>query len=345
MKNRPLNSVLLHFDKRKHFILNKIEAKIESYISSQTTTFCLSLKDNKGKIYKPTINPIKLPGYAGRLALFITPLKNIGSNLDSALTKPVTEKVSEELCSFYQAETEAISKYIQEEIVENQTLQKIFRENVIGSLVSNHLSKEARRQVIDLIMDSLKENAGNMATAVEQKVSIIAGKAVTMSSTVPISKAIATKISYLLGSQVKYFLAKALATPAVKAIIVPIIKKVVIVGIVAGFVKLIAAKTGASVGAIVATILIPIIVWWIVHEWECFPDSLSEKVSRKVCEELSGSYRTLNIDILRDLPADFLDRCGSDISKSLLTDEEIKNGVHKLGEEIDKFINVDISDI
>lgn len=336
MPTKSLDKILDHFDEKKSDILQKIENEIKEYVCLKETTFCLSLVDGQGKKSEPSANPFKLPAYATKLALFLTS----SSDIDSCLTKPITDKVSETLCSFYQGETNEISQYVQEAILEDETLRKVFRDDVLGALVAKHISKEAKKQIIDLIMESLRENAGDITSVVGQKVSIVAGKAVALSANIPISKAIASKIAILIGSQLKYFLAKALAAPAIKAIIVPVVKKVVIVGIVAGFVKLIAAKTGASVGAVVAVILIPIILWWIRHEWQNFPENLGGKVARKVREELSGNYRSMNMDILEGLPEDFMNRSSSEIAKKLLSDDEIKAGVEKLSRQVEKMVNL-----
>lgn len=334
MLSRPLDKILDHFDEKKSDILQKIENEIKEYVYSKKTNFCLSLVDEQGNKFEPSVNPLKLPSYAAKLTLFLTS----SSDIDACLTKPITDMVSEILCSFYQGETNEISQYVQEAILEDETLKK-YLEDVLGALVAKHISKEAKKQIIDLIIEGLRDNAGDIASAVGEKVSIVAGKAVALSASIPISKAVASKIAILIGSQLKYFLAKALATPAIKAIIVPIVKKVVIVSIAAGFVKLIAAKTGASVGAVVAAVLIPIIIWWMVHEWRNFPENLGGKVSRKVREELSGNYRSMNIDILEGLPEDFMKRYSSEIAKKLLNDDEIITGIEKLSRQVEKIVD------
>lgn len=298
--------IISKLEKDKDGFLADVEKRIYEYIRAKSTIECLTITTQKKlasskMVWKPSLIPGEGYDYARRLIPFLRKKKYKGQIVDSGLTDGVIEIVIDSFNRFYQRNNEALANKLVEAILTNEKTADAFMDGVLSSKLSSVSKSHIKSAAYDTILASLKTNFDSIAPIVKENAAPVIAKTTAIAASSPIVKAIITKLTIYIAAHLHIILAKLIAIPAVKVVLVTMVKKFVIAAIVAGILKFLVAKTGLSIGAIVAVILIPIIAVFIVREWNHFPEKLAEGISVEVANELSGKFTATNREILTEV--------------------------------------------
>jgi hypothetical protein len=160
----------------KEAFLDKMEERIKIYIKSRGKN-CIAVVERRAD------NSIRytwdfqddLDDLAKMVILFMRKKKApSGCTLDSALTDPIMEIVREEYETFYQEQSDNISKGVLNALASDEIKFKGFVERVSGIALSK-LSSSARKQVVKLICHQIKDSIGQGALhSVQQSIAHVA---------------------------------------------------------------------------------------------------------------------------------------------------------------------------
>ncbi|MEZ5044127.1 MAG: hypothetical protein R2828_29810 [Saprospiraceae bacterium] len=256
-KNQIAVDIINSLKKDKQSFLNDVEKSIKEYIEKKSPIECLTLTTqkygNSKKVrWEPSLNPTECASYVKRLIPFLRKKKEYkGEILDSGLSDGVVEVVIKSFTKFYQKNNDVLAKKLVEAILVNEKASNAFWEGVLSSKFTRVSKSYIKSAAFDTVINTLKTQYDTVAPVVKESATPIIVKATTLAASSPIIKAIVTKLTIFLAAHLHIILAKLIAMPAVKALIVGLLKKYVIAAIIAGFLKVIIAKTGLSIGAAV----------------------------------------------------------------------------------------------
>lgn len=331
MGNSRIRKIVDLLEDKKQPFLNSLSEKIRKSIAEgKNSQQCLELVT---KTSDGSINKHHFPGfsmnYADLLLAFCFKKQvnrgGIDYSVDSALTDEIVKLVIEEFTLFYKKNYAEIAEQLSQEIMSNLKV----REKIFSTLLSKpslHVKEGVKEATIEILNRALDSQGDNVKDVLSQKVAAAASTAAAS----PIGHAIIVKVQAYIVAHLHLIILKLLAMPAVHSMIAVVVKKIVISAIIAAFLHLLIAKTGLSVGAVVAVILVPIVAGIIVNEWFSFPSNLGNEIARDVTEELGKVFPKVNKEILESALEQMLEIIPKEVMSLLENDSEIQEGVERI---------------
>lgn len=328
-----LDEILGVLGDSKEVFLARVEARIKDYISSRSFSDCLTFiekRPHSPKIWKPEASA----GYLQCLGAFCAGKRLNGHELDSALTEPVVAVVTEEFEALYEENSEDLSSALSLGLMRSRIFTTSLVENIV-EITNAELPNAVKNKVALVLLQKLEATFDvHLSRSAASAVKLVAAKAVAVAVSVPITKSTAILIMKFLAIHIKVILAKVLASSAAKAAIATAVKKIVIAALLAGLVKLVGAKLGLGAGAAFMVVLIPLMIAFIAHEVHVLPRKLGTKVSEKVKAELSGSFESVNRDILSKVVQQVVKTGVSALASSIAQEPEIRDSIAELVNEL-----------
>ena len=338
--SKQLNEIISKLGDKKYDFLNEVKREVNSYISNQGAK-CLSIIEKRKRYSNRTWELSASISYIEVLIAFCQGKKYNGNELDSYLTSPIIDIVTKKYQKFYKKNDDIVSSGVFKIVFE----RKDFVKELASSLVKNRLSNSELLQVAlkkssrHLLYNSIADKSSSLITdqvqsliqdnavdAIMYKTQHIVGSAVS----VPVIKTIAVLIIKLFSKQIVAIIGKILASTAFKAIIGAVLKKFILAVLLSTIVKLIAAKFGIAAGTAWAFVLLPIIAGYIAYSIVTFPDTLGQKVSEKIYQELSGNFDNINRDVMQKIIMDITKNQLSDIVDNLSENKELQDSIDQL---------------
>jgi hypothetical protein len=329
-KEQTFEEIVDTLNQQKNDFLSALESSIKIHIKQKSTPECLTLvsRDSNGRTL--FWYPKEGMPYVQRLIAFMRGKKHQGKDIDSALTDEVVELVSKQFNTLYMDNQELITTNFSQALLDHVQVQEAFRNLLSNTKALRYASSAIKSKVINLLFGSLKSQTYDVAGVVAAKAAAGTGAALSVAVSIPIVKSLLSKLTMLLASKLQVLLVKMLAIPAVKKIVMVIAKKFVIATLAGSLIKLIVVKTGLSVGAVFALILLPIIAVILAHEWATFPEKLAQEVSEGVRGEVNQQYNKINLSIVGELFDTAIDIVVEDLHKWVQDDPEIEDQLAQL---------------
>ncbi|MBX3383110.1 MAG: hypothetical protein KF864_06335 [Phycisphaeraceae bacterium] len=314
------------FAGQKAAFLAEVGQAINSYISEQGSECMTIIEHDGGSGTRWTIAPT--PSYVKRMAAFSTGNRVDGNELDSALTKPVVDLVTERFQRLYESKSDEISQAVVEFIVKDDVLMRSMLGTVLQSQVFHAASSAAKQKVITLLVEHMREllrsgGLGSLATTL--------GKSVAAAVSKPISAKIVLLIVKTLSMSAKTTIAKLLASTAIKSAVAVAVKKFLVAAIITAIAKAIAVKFGiATTSAVIGWVILPVIAAYITYEVYRFPKTLGAKVSERVVEELNSGFDKINTTVFENVVADLIANGAGALGHTLADSPELSDAIKKL---------------
>jgi len=246
------------------------------------------------------------------------------------LTDGIIEIVTKHFEKLYGSQSEVIAKHLVAAIFRNQASAEAFIDGLLQTKFGQVATSRMKGMVYDALVTGAKDHFDQIALTVVDHAGPVIAKVIAAASSVPIAKAILIKASYLLAGKLTIIIAKALAIPAVKTAITIAVKKYVVVAIIAGIAKVIVAKTGVGIGALVAAVLIPVIAYFLYREWQHFPEKLASSISTEVSVELDNKFEEVNTNILTHIFSYVVNAEAKNLGLSVADDPDIEAKISEL---------------
>jgi len=337
MKKTDISHVVETICTDKEIFLADLKERIKCLVSSKKQKECVEIISTSPNGITRKWEVSDVPEFYQRFWAFIwnKPFQESGITyqLDSGLTAPIIKEVTNAYEKLIIKHQSAIVDYV---ILEILTKEKI-RDVMVDEVCKKHsmakiAGAKARHVVGELLVSSLSdrfhETGSQISTEMAANIGSLLSNTVVM-KTMAIStkiiaggagKVIITKLSLLITKSLAPALAKLMAKPAVIAIM----KKYVLVGIAAAFAKLIAAKFGLSVGATVSIIVWPVIIGWIIYDYNRFPEKLGKELGEAITREMGGGFEEQIPEIFDGLIAEFTTKTVlQSFVSSILEDQKI----------------------
>lgn len=313
-------------EKKPAFILD-VRTSIAAYIKQQGKG-CLALVEQK-QYSRQRWELSADPGYVARLIAFCREKPYDGCPIDSALTKPVSDIVTEKFEKLYHESADEIASALMSFIVADKAMSKALTDALLDA--SKLGSDFVRNRAAIALLEQLQHF---MHTAAGQSITSFLGKTVAAAVSKPIGMQIAASLAKALSVHLKAVIAKMIASGALKSAVGAVIKKYITFVIGGAIVKAVAAKFGISAAAAFAWVLIPLIIAYLAYEAYVFPDHLAEKVSVKVAEELSEKFEQMNAEVLNPFVTQALDTFIAVITHSAAEDSKLQDALAKFLSEL-----------
>ncbi len=313
-------------DKKPAFLAD-VRSSVSSYIEAQGSG-CLTLieRRDRGDI---TWELAADPSYVARLVSFCRAKPHDGNAIDSALTPPIADLVSQKFQKLYDDSSDEIAESVLRFIMKDEVLSKSMVDTVIAS--SAYAASAVRNRLASTLLENIQQF---LHTSAGHAVTTFVGKTVAATVSKPIGAKIAAMLVKALSTQLKVVIAKVIASGALKGVIATAVKKFVIFAVAGAIVKAVAAKFGISTMAAFMWILIPFIVAYIAYEVHTFPRHLAEKVSAKVVEELSGRYTEVNTEVCDRIVAQIVDTGIAVIMRPIADSAEVQAALGEFAKEL-----------
>jgi hypothetical protein len=150
--------------RRKAAFLNGVETKVDRYIVS-TGKNCIAVieRNNDGSVYCTWDFSDDMDDVCKHVYQFMRKKKSSGGRMhDSALTDPIIEIVTKEYQDFYASESENISNGVLVALASDEIKLQSFVDR-ISDIALKKLSKEAKNQIVKLVMHQIKEGVSQGA--------------------------------------------------------------------------------------------------------------------------------------------------------------------------------------
>lgn len=320
-----VNEIVNLLGEDKASFLSEVRSAIGSYVDSRSVTECLTLvsRNSDGSRGFNWYPKEVLDGYTPRFMAFLRGQKYNGKVIDSALTDPIVELVSDKFEQFYTEKAVVISKPLLESILSNHTLVTQLANQIIevsNKSVPTYLRAQLSKALIHYLEEHIHADVVHLSG---QAVQNIVAATTSTAVAIPVS---ATLLKYMAFS-LKGVIAKLLATAATKTMLMGLLKKIVAVKIIAALVSLVGVTIG---GGSIALIVAPLLAGFIAYEAYTLPSQLAEKVSIAVANELEGQFDEINrnvaVNILQGFGASAISAFASDVAR----DEAIKELLRKI---------------
>ncbi|MBB5084133.1 hypothetical protein [Nonomuraea endophytica] len=302
-----LNALVDALGERAPQLRSTIESRVSSAISARTTSELLTLTVTEGG-HTRTVSPSPTPDYAKSLFHYV---KGTGGAAISCRIEDVVEAaVVAATTEFYQSEEtmSALAEVLGRQLVENTAIHHILEEEFRD--LAAHVQREVKDSITLSTHTTVGEQAADMALA-----SATHAMHTTLGATVAalLAKALALPM-------VKVAVAKAvgavLASAAFQKVLIILLKKI---GVALVLKMLLVKLFGAGAGALVGFIVIPLIVAFLVYEWNTFPQKIAAKMSGQVAGKLVDQSADLNRQVAASFVAAALDEVLGKLHDDLLS--------------------------
>lgn len=273
------------------------------------------------------------PAYLRRLVSFCRGRPLDGRVLDSALTRPILDRIASRFLALYTGREHALAGILAQSLLDNHHLATALVDAIVtASKVT--LPEPARTGLAARLLDQIRESAGSCLGAAAIQA---AGNAVThqvRAASTAVSNPIAARLSILvlqsLAVSLKVIIAKGLSTAAGKAAIAAAIHKYVAAALLAAIAKSMALKLGITSMGAFSAVMIPLLVAYLAHEAWVFPETLGKKVSETVVAELDASFDNLHLAVLTTLGNGIDARTASTLGTSIGSQPEVRRLIAEL---------------
>jgi hypothetical protein len=321
-------------------VIADIQAAVRDHISGRTTPQCLELvrRHRAGQIIARH-PPRPTPRYAGLiLDLYRGTPQPDGITLDSAMSDDLAEVVVARFQALYEQHNDAVCRLLLTRIVSDDRVLHRIVDALLDSSSAAFATKRTKDAVFAQLVWYLKaaavspvhqlgDSLASVAPAIGARVAALAGGAMALGA----MKLLVLKIMQVMLAHLGRLAGKLLAVPAVKAAVTALVKKYVVLAVIAGIMKMIAAKASISAGAVVALIAAPIIAWFMYREWTRFPRRLADSVSTRLAGELGQGFDAINRAILGEMLRYVGGKGAAELAEAVAEDPEIKAALRRLG--------------
>lgn len=235
-----------------------------------------------------------------------------GTEIDSFLTLPITQRVQELWIDFIQQNQELISE---------STIRMVFSDSVI----LNNLAEQIVLAIRDAGKDAGKEILDDQVrTLVKQKL----GAAVVTGTGTLAGKAAAGAFGQTLAQAFTAGMAKILAPKTLAAIVgkvfFTVIGKMAIKKALISLAKTVAAAYGVTLtGAALAKFLIPFVLGYAAYEIIQLPKKLGARIAPVVAKEIMSNFRETNENLLKKLCQDGAKEILKTVPMAIVGDKEV----------------------
>ncbi|GGM72457.1 hypothetical protein GCM10010106_18550 [Thermopolyspora flexuosa] len=277
-----IDALVARLGTRKDELRALVSRRVYTEIRSRDTSELLTLQVTEGDRTR-TLSPSPTPEYAAHLFRYMR--GQGGSKISCKLEEIVEKAVTDAVTEFYQSEEtlQTLLDGLADQLRNRAEIHRILEEELrktgayARGQIKDALDISERTTVAEQLADQLGQGVVNVVqeTAVGGALAALLAKALAIPAVkVAMMKALST----------------VLASAAFKKILLVVGKKLG----VALFVKLALVKiVGVRAGAMTAVIVIPIVIWFLVHQWQTFPEKVAGKVSKEVADKLVAENDTL----------------------------------------------------
>lgn len=269
------------------------------------------------------------PDFCKVLYRFVRRKQHNGHVLDSALTKPVCDIVSECYEDFYKENADTVSAGILAVLTQDNLILDSFLNRVADKALSK-ASKEVRKRIVHLVVHQIHSSTTDGALhVVGQQIGHVA--ATTAGTQVAVL--VAHVLVKLLATHIGALVAKILSSALIKKLVLLLVKKAVIVAVGGAVVNFLAVHVSAAIGgSSIMWVAIPLLVVYIGYRIATFPEKIGSEVSKSVRKELSDRFTPMNKSILDKILEQIVD--GDELVAALAKDKEFRGILQDLAENI-----------
>ena len=190
-----------------------------------------------------------------------------------------------------------VGKAILSMIANDNLITNALRRQIVLNLKNSTtpLTSHAVEKMTEALMQSL-DISDQAATQLGHHISAAVGSATGHH----VVAMVAHSLTGVLGTTIAQMIAKFLASTAGKHLLVMVVKKLAVKAVITGVATMLAAACGVAVtGALIWWIVLPVIAAFAAYEAYEFPEKLADKVSEGVANDLSGSLRSKNRELIQ----------------------------------------------
>ena len=300
--NQVANKVAM----RKETLFKQIEADVEAMIESMSPSQTLPFRitDRFGRTQNVPMAAEKR--YAKVIWCFLrgNDYEKDGETykIESEVTVPIINQVEKTTIAFYAspetrsciatAVSEAVSasSIVRASVGSSADEARKAIQKEVASRIANHALSDVKTSIVNQVTDQV---ISFMNTSMMQQIVNAVGTCVTAGA------------GKILVSKIAIILSKSISTAALKTAVMSIVKKIGITTIaktaIGKAVAVALATIGLSSNAVFFIVLIPIIAYILVHEYNTFPEKLSKKVPTQIVSDLRRNFDTMNQQIVRNI--------------------------------------------
>lgn len=326
-KETLIKNIDVQLGKNKNKFLSDLRENIYDYVSNRTCKECLSITE-KEICWEPSDS---LDGYIPRFIAFLRKKKYNGNELDSALTEKIVSITTSTYNKYIQDNSSTIIKPILQEMLDNKIIIESLAKQIVDKWEGT-ISYALRQQLVGILIHKIEDSIGdNIVTASSNAVTTICTKVVASAVSIPISKSIAILLAKNMTIALKGVIAKVLASTAIKTMIATMAKKMIAAKIIAIIISLIGAKlAGISIGWILA----PLIIAFIIYEFNTLPTKMADKISNEVANELSGNFSDLNHKVSSSIVLELSKSAFNTFLSDVINDVSMRDIIDQIQDEL-----------
>lgn len=259
---------------------------------------------------------------------FVRRKQHNGHVLDSALTKPVCEIVSERFEDFYQENADTVSSGVLAVLTQDNLILDSFLNRVADKALST-ASKQVRKRIVHLVVHQIHSSTTDGALqVVGQQVSHVAAATAGSQVVILVAHVLVKLLAAHIGALVMHILSSAL----IKKLVLLLVKKAVIAAVGGAVINFLAVHVSAAIGGgSIMWVVIPLLVAYIGYKIATFPEKIGKEVSKSVRKNLSQDFTTMNKSILEKIFEQVVD--GEELVTALAKDKEFKGILKDLAEK------------
>lgn len=318
---------------RKGSFLYKVSQDVESYIVSQGC-HCIDIvekgasPEKEDVVYRTWRASID-PDFCKVLYRFVRHKLHNNHTLDSALTKPVCDIVTECYVDFYQENADTISAGVLAVLTNDNLILDSFLNRVVDKALSK-VSSQVRKRIVHEVLHQIHSSTTDGALhVVSHQISAVAAT----TAGAQVTAILAHVLVKLLAGHIGIIVAKLLATPLIHKLAMILLKKAVIAAVGGAVLNFLAAHVSAAIGgSSIMWVAMPLLVVYIGYKIATFPETIGEEVAKKVREDLSGRFTPMNKTILDNILEKVID--GEELVAAIAKDKEFTGILKDLAEGI-----------
>ena len=339
--SETIKALVEKLGEKKNIFLSDVENSININISSRSASDCLTINQlwSSGNV-KSTYRPEASKAYFKCLSAFLKKEKLEGYDLDSKLTPGVVNLVVEKFNDFYSSNASELAEPLARQLVKDKVFVNKLAETIV-EVTKGPLPDAVKKQITTYLVHILQDSMGvNIKGVLGHATACAISKAVSIAVAMNISTAVIASVLKQVAFALKGVITEVLATTAFKTTIVAFLKKLMAIKIVAFLAALIASVPvlGPAIAAAPLWVIIaPVLAGFIYYQISNLPNSMGEKVSLAVRQELSGNFERLNTEvvtqILENFSEDALKTLARNIADEVAQDPTFKNAINELSKK------------
>ena len=301
-----LTNTLNDLDKTKGQFLTTVENRVHSLIANGTSRRdCVAIIEIRKNGTRTRIGMSDPKDYSRRFVVLLKAGKQSGlpeykgAKLDSYLTEPILDRVTQVWTEHYQANSALIADGMVAKLQDDPRILKELMTQIAAALRStgSPLTEHMYRAVYHILTQEVSSHVSQHSMAeVSQHVATTLSSSAGQHVVASVSASLVTALAHVLGK----LLLKHIGTAAFKTAVVGFVKKMIIKSVVTGVFTSIAASAGvATTGSLLLWIVVPVIAAFAAYEIHEFPRKLAGKVAPQVRAGVGGEFRASNESALQ----------------------------------------------